>query len=202
MRALVLAAVLAAAPNARAEVLTMRVFDSTNLHMANHAGAMHWSEDITITVNLGAKGRAQVLSKGARGDHHMDVIGNATHNTDTKTTWTTAWKGGWKIVKGVLVLELGLVKDSCEKVKEEQGSKTTETCKAARQSAVMRCSTETVEVGDKKTKVSAWRCATDDARDLGESPTSWLLGKKRCIQVNAGRKMPMSYAPCPDGPTK
>lgn len=198
IRALVIASMVVASP-AVAETLTMKQFDSTNLHMADNRGAMHWSADITITMTLGTNKRVTVLSKGTRGDHQMDVINNASYNTDTKTEWTTGWKGVWKIEKGVLVLQLGVLKNDCSKVKDDRGTKTNETCSVARESAVMRCSTETVELGDgkKKTKVAAWRCAPDDPRDLGESPTSWLFGKKRCIQVSGGRKMPMSYSPCP-----
>jgi hypothetical protein len=197
MRTLALVIVLGSVP-AAADLLKMKQVDSTNMHMADQRGAMHWSEDITVTVDLGAKGRVQVLSKGTRGEHNLDVINNTNYNTDETTTWTTAWKGAWKIEKGALVMQLGLVKDDCKAEKDDNGTKTPMTCKAAK-NAVMRCSAASVEleVGTKKQKTAAWRCAPDDARDLGESPSSWLLGKKRCIEVHAGRMMPMSFVPCP-----
>ncbi|MFN0246537.1 MAG: hypothetical protein ACKV2T_06490 [Kofleriaceae bacterium] len=199
MRALATIGVLAVASPVAAEVLEMRQFDSTNVHMANQAGATHSSEDISITVNLGGNGRVTVLSKGTRKEHVLDVINGTNYNTDETTTWVTGWKGGWKIVKGALVMELGTVKDTCTAEKTEQGTKSAMTCKAARDGMVMRCSATSVkiEVGAKKTKkVAAWKCASEDERDIGESPTTWWLGKGRCIEVRAGRMMPLSFGPC------
>lgn len=196
MRALLLIAVLGAP--ASAEVLTMRQVDATNMHMADQRGARNWREDMTVTVNLGAKGRVTVDSKGMRRDHAMDVFDGRTYNTDDTTTWTTSWKGTWKITKGALVMDLALVKDACTAELDEQGTKTKKACKAARKSAVMRCTTTSVEVDvdAKKRNVAAWQCATDDARDLGESPTTWWLGKDRCIEVHAGRMTSMSFGAC------
>jgi hypothetical protein len=196
MRAVLLIAVLGA--TASADVLKMRQVDSTNLHMAGQRGARNWRQDITITVNLGAKGRADVSSKGMRRDHAMDVFDGRTYNTDDTTTWTTSWKGTWKITKGSLVLDLALVKDACSAELDEQGTKTQKACKGARKSAVMRCTTRTVEldVDVKKQTVPAWHCSSDDARDVGESPTTWWLGKDHCIEVHAGRMSAMSFEPC------
>jgi hypothetical protein len=199
MRALflALALALALAPPAAAEVLTMRVFDATNLHMADQRGARNWSQDITVTVDLGAKGRASVAVKGKRRDHSMDVFDGRSYNTDDVTTWTTSWKGTYKRTKDSLVLDLALGKDTCTAVRDEEGTQTTKTCKAAR-NAVMRCTSTTVdlEIGTKKQSVAAWQCASDDTRDVGESPATWWLGKNRCIEVHAGRMSPLSFGAC------
>ena len=77
--------VVAIASPAAAEVLRMRQVDSTNLHMAGQRGARNWRQDITVTVNLGAKGRVDVASKGMRRDHAMDVFDGRSYNTDDTT---------------------------------------------------------------------------------------------------------------------
>ncbi len=195
MRALALLVVAIASP-AAAEVMTMRLVDSTNLHMAGQRGARNWRQDITITVDLRAKGRVEVAAKGLRREHAMDVFDGRTYNTDDTTTWTTSWKGTWKKSKGSLVLDLTLVKDACTAEHDEEGTTTQKTCKAARKSAVMRCTATTLELGATKETVDAWRCATDDARDLGESPTAWWLGASTCIQVVDGRMSGLSFARC------
>lgn len=193
--AFVLVAMVATAD---AEVLRMRQVDSTNLHIAGNRGAIHTRDDTTITVDLAAKGRVDVTSKGARGEHDMYVVNNATYNTDDKTTWLTTWRGTWKITKDTLALDLSLVKDTCVAVREEGSTKTPRTCAAASKRALISCTTERVdvEVGAKKQAVSAWRCAADGTSTLGESPRSWVLGKDRCIEVHGGRKTTMSFAPC------
>jgi hypothetical protein len=195
MRVLALLVVLGVS-SAGAEVLTMRQVDSTNVHMANQRGAINSREDITITVDLGAKGRLDVVSKGMRGEHNLDVINGTNYNTDEKTTWTTTWNGTWTITKGALALDLALVKDTCSAVREEQGTKTVKTCRAARKNALIRCTSTSVAIEGAKKKAAAWQCGSDDPRDVGESPQTWWLGKDRCIEVHAGRMMAMSFAPC------
>lgn len=192
------ALVLLGVSPASAEVLKVRHVDSTNLHLAESRGAIHTSVDLTVTVDLGAKGRVDVSSTGMRGESNMYVVDDATYNTDDKTTWTTSWKGTWKKSKDSLVLALVLVKDACSATREEGGAKTARTCKGARKSAVLRCASSTVEidVGAKKTMAPAWSCASDDPRDLGESPLTWVMGKARCIEMHGGRKTPLSFAPC------
>lgn len=197
MRALVVIALVGT--TARADVLTMRQLDSTNLHLANNRGAIHTSDDVTISVDLGAKGRVDVVSKGTRGQHDMYVMNGASYSVDEKATWTTTWLGTWRVTKGVLALDLSLVKDACSAVRDEGGTKSNQSCRAATKRAVLECTTETIEVetGAKKpAKVAAWRCTPDDKSALGESPSSWVLGKDRCIEVRGGRKTPFSYGRC------
>jgi len=198
MRAFVWIVLIAIARPVAADVLKMRQVDSTNLHIANDEGAIHWSEDLAITVDLGAKSRVGVVSKGTRGEHNMYVVNNGTYNTDDTVTWLTTWRGTWKIAKDTLTLDLAVVKDTCTAVRDERGTKTPKTCTAASKLAVITCTAATVgvEIGAKLKKTAAWRCAPDDASSVGESPASWLLGKDRCIEVRGGRMMPMSFGPC------
>jgi hypothetical protein len=194
VRALILLAILATP--AAAERLTMRQADATNLHIANQGGAINWREDTTITLDLLAKGRTELVSKGTRSESNLYVQGTTSWTTKTEKTWTTTWKGTWKIAKGMLSLELDLDKDACSATRDDSGAITQETCRAATKRAILSCTTTAIEVQHVAKKVASWSCSPAAGSTLGESPSSFVFGKDRCLERSSGKMTANSYKPC------
>ena len=65
---LLVPSLVAAAP---ATKLVMQRVDATNVHLADDLGAMHWDEDTTVTVELGANGKVAASVAGTRKDHNL-----------------------------------------------------------------------------------------------------------------------------------
>lgn len=190
-RALALIGVLAAP--AAAEKLSLQRVSAENLHIANNEGAIHTEDELTVTIDLAAKHRVDVIAIGSSKEHNLFREGR---NTDDDTTWTTTWKGSYIRTAKSLVLELELLKHDCTAQRTENDSAPEpRTCKTPSKKAKVSCLAESVDVDSKKTP--AWRCSTDDKSDLAETPASWLLGKTTCIRTLGGHRSPESYASCP-----
>lgn len=190
---------LLAIGTSHADTLRMRRVDATNLHMADHEGARSWHVDYAITLDLAAKTKAVVTSRGTRRDHDMFVFDNRTHNIDERFTWTTTWRGSWSIKANALALTLDLEKHECKGVKDDNGAKTPLPCRPASAKASLACTLDAVALEDraanKSAKSAAWRCSPAAGTELGES-TIWVFAKAGCIEVNGGNMTSLSYARC------
>jgi hypothetical protein len=157
------------------------------IHIANENGAINRHGDIAIEVHLVAPDRLEVTAIGTRTEHNLFE----TFSTDDETTWKTTWTGRWSEKPGALHLELIAVGDTCKHTK----TGTVEApkalpCKAVSKRAELACTTERVTLEDftgsaKPVAVDAWQCGVTTG-ELGESPTSWLLGKSGCIKSVGG----------------
>jgi len=185
---------VAAAP---ATKLTMKRVDSTNVHLANDMGAMHWDDDTTVEVELRANGKVAASVAGTRKEHNL----YSGYYTDDVTTWKTTWTGTFKRASDSIVMELVLDADHCSRTKKTHDDAHTVpdeqlACRPAAKRTTVTCSTEQIDFSDannKTIKLDAWSCSPSD--DMGESP-AWLFGKNRCVRVSGGHMMSMHYAPC------
>ncbi len=185
---------------APATTLTMRVYSATNLHIGRNEGASHWSEDITVTVELRGDGTLRAAVAGTRTDHELYVTANRSYNTDDVTTLKTTWTGTYKRGASTLELALALDADVGTRIKTSDGVAPEQLAyRSAAKRTTLRCTSERVTLDDvetnKKRAVDAWRCAPANADDLGEL-TYWLLGKTECISVGGGRMSAATYHPC------
>ena len=201
MRALLCSIVLLAS-TASADKMRMKVVESTNLHMANQAGARHWTEDYEIGVLLGAKGKASVTSKGMHSNHDMTMMNNTPYNTEDSATWTTTWRGTWIIKGDVLSLELDLVKHDCKGEQDENGRKTVAPCKTASAKATLTCASQVIDVENrtsgKTAKSAAWMCSpAATGTELAESTGPWVFAKGGCVEVRGGHMTANTFARCP-----
>jgi hypothetical protein len=199
MLVLLIPGIVGAAP---ATKLSMKRFDSTNLHIANNMGAMHWDEDTTVDLELRANGKVAASAAGMRKDHNLYASSAGSYYTDDTTTWKTTWTGTFQRASDTLVMNLVLGADTCSRIKTTHDDAHTVpdeklACNAAAKQTTVTCSTTQIEMSDPSThkpvKVDAWSCSPSDT--LGESPP-WLFGKNRCIRVGGGHKTSLSYAPC------
>jgi hypothetical protein len=171
--------------------LVMKRTEGTNLHIANQGGAIHWSADIRITVDLQADQKLAAVAHGTRGEHNLYAGGpGPSYNTDDATTWTTRWSGTWAIAGDELTLDLVLTDHTCKHTKTTTGGKPEVlSCEVASKQAQLTCTSEqlTLEDGSSKARqVAAWRCDAKDATELAESPSQWVLGKATCIETLGG----------------
>lgn len=200
MRRLALCFLLLASVS-HADTLRMKRVDSTNLHMANQRGARHWTDDYSITLELGAKGKASVTSKGMRSNHDMDVINNRAYNTEDRAKWTTTWRGTWSIKADTLTLVLDLVKHDCKAEKDDNGNVSVEPCKIASAKATLECTSSTIDLENrttnKSTKAAAWVCSPGPSTELAESAGTLIFAKSGCVEVNGGHMTSNSFARCP-----
>ncbi|MBS1118180.1 MAG: hypothetical protein H6Q90_408 [Deltaproteobacteria bacterium] len=183
--------------------LRMKHVDGTNLHIAGNRGAIHWSADITITVDLREDNKLEASSAGTRGEHNLYAEGSgASYTTDDQTTWTTRWTGAWSQTGDKLTLDLSLVDHACKHTKTTSGyAPETLPCKAAAKRTQLACTTEQVKLDDvgapsKPQLVSAWQCHPKTSTDLAESPAGWLLGKTTCIETTGGNMGHRSLRRC------
>jgi hypothetical protein len=185
---------LPAAADPKPTRLTMQFIEGTNLHMANQRGAINWSADIKLTVDLLAAGRLEAVATGWKKEHNLDVRPSGTSwNTDDETKLTLKWTGAWSETPGKMTLDLSLVSESCTHTQTtNRGAPETLECRHASKAAKLECTSISVDLEDlakpgKKLATPAWACAPKDFDDLGESP-GWLLGKATCIKT-FGRSM-------------
>jgi len=102
--------------------LSMKRTEGTNLHIADHRGAIHWSADIRITVDLQADKKLAAVATGARGEHNLYAGGTGpSYNTGDDTTWTTRWGGTWTMAGDRLTLDLVLADHTCKHTKTTTG---------------------------------------------------------------------------------
>lgn len=73
---LVVAAPRLAASAPKPMRLSMKHTEGTNLHIADHRGAIHWSADIRIMVDLQADKKLEAVSTGTRGEHNLYAGGS------------------------------------------------------------------------------------------------------------------------------
>lgn len=173
--------------------LAMKRTEGTNLHIAGGRGAIHWSADIRITVDLQADKQLVAVAQGTRGEHNLYADGpGLSYNTDDATTWTTRWSGTWAIAGDELTLDLVLSDHTCKHTKTTTGGKPEILpCEVASKQAQLVCASEQLKLEDvaqptKARQVAAWRCHAKDATELGESPPQWVLGKTTCIETLGG----------------
>lgn len=170
--------------------LVMKHVDGTNLHIANQDGAIHWTADVAVAVELRADHKVEASATGWFKEHNLYTNGSTSYTTDEETKFTTRWTGTWSETAGVLRLELVLGNEICSHTKAGSGTKPEGlACKVASKRTTLTCTTEQVALegaGTIKQKVAAWNCQPGGAGDLGESP-SWLLGKTTCITTSSGR---------------
>ena len=199
MRLALLVLVPSLAAAAPATKLSMKRVDSTNVHLADGEGAIHWDEDTTVVVDLRANGNVAASVSGTRKEHNL----YSSYSTDEVTTWKTTWTGTFRRSSDTLELSLVLDADTCSRVKtthDDAHAVPDErlACRAAAKRTTVTCTTTSVELttgSNKPIKTDAWTCSQASSDDLGESP-AWLLGKSRCIRVGAGHMATTSYAPC------
>jgi hypothetical protein len=182
--------VLGAAPVAAAPPVTLRgqVLDGRNLHIANQGGAIHWSADIRITVELAADHTLTAQLVGNRSEHNLYADhGGASYNTDETTTWTADWRGTWRPQGAALALELTALAHTCQHARtSDRFAPETLPCRDPAPTAHLRCAPLKVTMVDpdtsRRVEAAAWSCgvAADDPA-LGESPPTWALGKTGCV---------------------
>jgi hypothetical protein len=190
---LVLAAPGLAASDPASTRLAMKRTEGENLHLADQAGAIHWSADIRITVDLRSDKKLTAISKGTRGEHNLYAGGpGPSYNTDETTTWTTRWNGTWAIADDKLVLDLVLAEHNCTHTKTTTGEKPEDLpCKVASKQTQLNCTSKQIELEDashpdKPQHADAWSCGAKTSSDLAESPSRWVLGKTACIETLGG----------------
>jgi hypothetical protein len=194
VKAIAIVAVLST--SAAADHLVMKETESDNIHIANHQGAINRRADITITVDLSAGGKAKVIATGTRSEHNLFD----NFSTDEDTKWTTTWTGTWTSDKGSRDLELAVAADHCSHTKKSTGqAPELLACNAPAMTARVTCKTETVTVEDftgtaKPITAAAWSC--DASAGLGETPSTWMLGKSMCLTRITG-KGGTHYTKCP-----
>jgi hypothetical protein len=204
--AVVAGSTLAAAGTPSVTRLVMKQADGTNLHIANGAGAMHWQDDITVGIDLEPNSVA-VTSIGLRRKSDLDARGAHNKVTVDETTWKTKWYGTWHVKGDTLELQLVLSDDQCTHQLTETGfAPETRACSPAAKRARVTCTTAQVALESTDAKpahtVDAWSCSpATDTDQLGESPSSWMLGKTECIQRYGGHMSPFSYGTCTASPT-
>jgi hypothetical protein len=199
MRALLFCLIFVAS-SASAETLRMKRVESTNLHMANGAGAHKWSWDYAITLELGSKGKVRVISTGKRREHRMEVINNRSDNTEERAAWTTTWQGTWTKGK-TLELALELVKHDCKGEKEDNNTTTVAPCRTPTAQAAITCTSDQIDVENtartKSAKAAAWICSlVGEDTELAESSGPWVFAKRGCVTVHGGKMTPSSFAGC------
>jgi hypothetical protein len=197
MRLATILAISALAPAAAApapRVLKMRHVDGTTVHLAGDGGAIQWSAEVTVQVELAADGTVTATASGWRKEHNLYATpGGRSYNTDDTTQLTITWTGTWKTARGGLLLDLALGGETCTRTKTSDGAPPEAlACRAASPAIKLACPTSSVTLG--KTKVEVWNCAIQ-VGDLGESP-SWLLGKTSCIQTSAGHMGRTTFSKC------
>jgi hypothetical protein len=183
--------------------LAMKRTDGTNLHITNQEGAIHWSADIRITVDLLADKKLVAVAKGTRGEHNLYAGGSGpSYNTDDETAWTTRWNGTWAIAGDQLTLDLVLVDHTCKHTKTTTGAEPEIVpCEVASKQAQLVCTSEQIQIDDatppnKPRRVAAWRCSAKDSGDLAESPSQWVLGKTTCIETLGGHMSHDAFRAC------
>ena len=179
---------------ASASPAKMHRVDATSVHIANDEGAMNWSEDEIVTLELGGNGKVTANASGTRHDHQLySQHGTSSYNTDDVTKFTTSWTGTYKLAKDgrTVTLELAVASDRCTHTFTREGEQPeTRACRAAAKTTTVTCTSDTIE------KVAAWRCDPAHDDDLGESPP-WILGKGGCLEVGGGHRSPLAYRACP-----
>jgi hypothetical protein len=191
--AVVIAAPGLAASEPKPTRLAMKRTEGTNLHIADGQGAIHWSADIRITVDLQADKKLEAAATGTRGEHNLYAGGpGPSYNTDETTTWTTRWNGTWAIAGDKLVLDLVLAEHKCSHTKTTAEQKPEVLpCDTASKQTQLVCTSAQIKLEDlarpnKSQQVAAWRCNAKDSTDLAESPSQWVLGKTSCIETLGG----------------
>jgi hypothetical protein len=181
--------------------LSMRVTDGTNLHIANQGGAIHWSADITLTVELRANKTVEAAATGWRKEHNLYAGGSGpSYNTDEETRLAIKWNGTWLERNRKLQIDLVLVSDKCTRMKTSDGVQPeTLACRPASSQTVLTCTTQSIELEgappNAKRKVDAWSCQPKASDDLGESPP-WLLGKTTCIGTSGSHMGGSQFQNC------
>lgn len=180
--------------------LTMKQVDSTNLHIANERGAIHWSADIAVALELRDDHKLVASATGWRKEHNLYVNASSSYNTDDETKFATEWTGTWAEAASVLRIELEVAHETCSRTKTTTGAKPEVlACKPARKQAKLVCTTVQIaleDLGATKRTVAAWSCQPGGSDDLGESP-SWLFGKTTCIATSSGRMGSTEFRSCP-----
>ncbi|MEJ7597492.1 MAG: hypothetical protein WKG01_06240 [Kofleriaceae bacterium] len=191
--ALALVGTLAGPALAAPQTLRMQWLESSNVHLADDAGAINHRRDGKVTVTLAAGGKLMATESGAVSDHNL----YPRYSTTTTTAWSNTWRGRWRIADGALALELELGKRTCTKSKgHSDAAAQTLACDAVDQILAFACKPETVAVesaGGKRVKVAVWRCVT--AGELADAPTTWTLGKTTCVRTLGGPG-PDQLQPC------
>jgi len=184
--------------------LSMKRTEGTNLHIANHRGAIHWAAEITITVELRPDHQLEAVSTGTRSEHNAYAgAAGAGYDTDDDTAWTTRWTGSWATAGDALRLDLVLADHACRRTKTTTGYQpATVPCEVPRKRARLTCTSEQLQLDEvapstPSPPVAAWRCHAKSAADLAESPWEWVLGKTTCIEIGGGRMQPYTLQRCP-----
>ena len=203
MRSLFVVALLAApvAAQPKPTRFTMQATDSTNLHIAGGRGAMHWTDDIKVTVDLLPAGRVEAVVAGTKKEHDLDVRAGQSFNSDELTTFAIKWSGAWSEAPGKLTLDLTLANERCTHTRTMEGAPPeTMPCRRAAKAAQLVCTLQDFELFDfakpaVKQKVPAWSCSAKNFDDLGESP-GWILGVTTCIKTSGGHHTSLVFEKC------
>ena len=187
----------------KATRLAMKRTEGTNRHIAGGRGAIHWSADIRITVDLQADKQLMAVAQGTRGEHNLYAEGpGPSYSTDDATTWTTRWGGTWVIAGDALTLDLVLSDHTCKYTKTTTGYvPAILSCEAASKQTQLVCTSEQLTLEDvaqstKAQQVAAWHCHAKDTTSLGESPPQWVLGKTTCIETLGGHMTHDAFRAC------
>jgi len=168
--------------------------ESSDVHIADQAGAINHRRSIGITVKLLDGGKLTAIDAGEVVDNNL----YRDYSTTKTTTWSNRWRGTWTLAKGVLALELVLDKRTCAKTKKHSDARAEQLpCDAVDRMVKMQCTTALVAVEDdagKRTKTAAWRCSSDS--ELADTPAGWTLGKRVCIRGNVVRDAADLFHPC------
>ena len=192
--ALGIVAILTTTAAAAPQTLRMQWRETSDVHIAEQAGAINHRQSIGITVKLLDGGKATASDDGSIVENNL----YRDYYTTETTAWSNRWRGTWTLAKGTLVLELALDKRTCTKTKEHSDAKAEQlTCDAVDRAVKFQCTTTLVAVEDdagKRTKVATWQCTTD--AELADTPATWTLGKRICVRGSAFRGAADSFRPC------
>lgn len=193
---LALAIVVALTTTAAAAPQTLRLQwrESSDVHLANQAGAINHRRSIDITVKLLDGGKLTASDDGSVSENNL----YRDYSTTETTTWSNRWRGTWKLDSGTLALALVLDKRTCSKAKEHSDARAEQlACDAVDRAVKMQCTTALVAVEDgagKRTKTAVWRCSSDN--ELADTPAGWTLGKRVCVRTSAFRGDGDVFKPC------
>lgn len=169
-----------------------------NRHHTFGADGLRRHSDVTLHLLEG--GKAKALDKGTLTQSSLDRTWGLKV---TKTDWKNTWQGSWAVVGKRLQLKLNRSENKCEKTTEARGEKKqTQGCAAAPKRVVLDCDDAMVKVepplGNPKAAGKpqpAWLCIPrGKSAELGGTPSPWVFGQKRCLEVTSGG--PMRYALC------
>lgn len=189
--------------------LVAQTFEATNLHLADHQGAINFRRQTRLHFTLYPDGRLRGEESGERRENNL----YRDRSTQDESVWRQSYRGRWSsggsTLHPTLRLELERGERSCQRRQTENSQPPGETlpCASVSPKLVLSCDSETLVLSQPDAPPAAsgagqpqeaWRCVLAAASEVGDSRLPWIFGKRRCIQTSpAFHGAPAVYRPCP-----